>query len=67
MASVFLIGLPGSLGLEAKHLAIVQRLHALLDDVAHGIGRTMQLLLCDGIGLPAIFQPQLNYYIIFVS
>ena len=66
VVSVFLIGLPGGLCLEAKHLAIVQRRHPLLDDVTHSIRRAMQFLLSDGIGRPAIFQPKLDYHIVFV-
>ena len=64
MTPVFLVDLPSGLCLEAEYLAIVQRRHALLDDVSHGIRRTIQFLFGDGIGLPAVFQPELNYYII---
>ena len=67
MTSVFLIGLPGSFGLEAKHFAIVQRCHTLLDDVAYRIGGAMQFLPGNGIRRPAVLQPKLNDDIICVT
>ena len=53
---VFLIDLPSGFCLEAEYLAIVQRCHALLDDVSNGIRRTIQFTTREEIPLSDFFE-----------